>query len=143
MKTCSFCKENKPLTTEFWHKNTNGRLGFRSTCKICTNKDNRARHVTSKNKWAQTRKNGYLKRHYGITLAEYNNILAKQNFQCKICLTKTSGRKTSKFLSVDHCHKTGKVRGILCSTCNSTVGFIERTLDSKTTLQNLIKYLNL
>lgn len=141
IKYCSICEQQKPATREHWYPNRGGKDGLRSWCKLCTNKDNRAREKRSKEKWANTRKNGYLKQHYGISLEDYQKLLEIQGGKCKVCQTTDSGRKTSKFLSVDHCHKTGKVRGIVCSTCNSIIGFIEKTQDIKTTLKNLNAYL--
>ena len=59
-----------------------------------------------------------LKRAYGITLAEYQQMLEIQDGRCKIC-----GKKPGKrMLDVDHCHKTNKVRGLLCSKCNIGLG---------------------
>jgi Recombination endonuclease VII len=56
---------------------------------------------------------------YGITAADYWNIYAWQGCRCYICERATgAGRKK---LSVDHCHKTGAVRGLLCGPCNRDV----------------------
>lgn len=58
----------------------------------------------------------YLRRKYGITLAVYNEMLKDQNNNCALC-----GKHKSKFkksLAVDHNHKTGKVRGLVCFHCN-------------------------
>lgn len=57
------------------------------------------------------------KKVYGISLADYDVMLAQQGGACAIC--KISGAK----LCVDHCHATGKVRGLLCAKCNSALGF--------------------
>ena len=64
----------------------------------------------------QKRRNAYLLRTYGIDLGRYNEILEKQGGGCKIC-AKTP-EEEGKALAVDHDHKTGEVRGILCSYCN-------------------------
>lgn len=60
---------------------------------------------------------------FGITIAEYENLLSKQKGKCAICgiTEKDLGRK----LSVDHCHKIGKVRGLLCHKCNTGIGFFK------------------
>jgi len=60
-----------------------------------------------------------LKHRYGMTLVDYNDMLSKQNHQCKICCIETSG------LVVDHCHVSGNVRGLLCSSCNKGLGFFQ------------------
>ena len=54
---------------------------------------------------------------YGITRDHYFFMLGKQENRCAIC------REEVEKLVIDHCHKTGKVRGLLCSTCNSGLGF--------------------
>lgn len=77
-----------------------------------------------------------IKKKYNLTLEEYNNILLKQNNLCVICLNKFTDIPRSK--AVDHNHKTGKVRGILCSNCNILLGHCN---DNVTILQNAIKYL--
>ena len=59
---------------------------------------------------------------YGITLKEYNDLLIKQDYKCSICLK-------NKKLVVDHCHTTGKVRGLLCSKCNTGLGFFDDSVD--------------
>lgn len=62
-----------------------------------------------------------LKHRYGITKEEYISMLEGQGGGCALCGVPES----EKTLYVDHCHKTGKVRGILCPKCNTTVGQIE------------------
>lgn len=64
-----------------------------------------------------------LKHHYGITIEQYDAMCAKQNGVCAIC--KRPPRGKMQRLSVDHCHKTGTVRGLLCITCNRTVGYLD------------------
>lgn len=59
-----------------------------------------------------------LKRVYGITDAEYDAMLESQGGRCAICCRSRRGRR----LAVDHCHATGAVRGLLCSSCNQTLG---------------------
>lgn len=67
-----------------------------------------------------------LKKQYGITLEDYNRILEKQNHVCAICgnperaIKKSTGKLID--LAVDHCHSTGKVRGLLCTGCNTGLG---------------------
>ena len=67
-------------------------------------------------------KNARLKRLYGITLAQYEEMLEKQGGVCALC-----GKHPSKnSLCVDHSHVTGRVRGLLCYFCNKTLWWIER-----------------
>lgn len=65
-------------------------------------------------------KNNHLKRTYGITLNQYNEMLTIQNHCCLICKRHTSELKHA--LHTDHCHATLKVRGLLCFNCNQGLG---------------------
>ena len=85
---------------------------------------------------AQTR-NSQLKRTFGITLDDYNKMFMDQNGCCKGCDRHQSEFKRA--LCVDHCHKTGKIRGLLCDDCNVGLG---RLRDNPQTLINLAEYLN-
>ena len=78
--------------------------------------------------------NGHLLRKYGITLEEYNGLLEKQKGKCAICKTITSKRR----LDVDHCHETGKIRGLLCLNCNAALGNFK---DDPILLRTAIEYL--
>jgi Recombination endonuclease VII len=57
---------------------------------------------------------------YGISIAQYDAMLARQGGVCAICQ-----KHRGKTLCVDHCHVTGKVRGLLCRLCNAAIGFLE------------------
>lgn len=82
---------------------------------------------------------GYnIKRKYGISISEYEELLVKQNGVCAICKgTKTSSNKNGRFC-VDHDHETGKIRGLLCSNCNTALGLMK---DDITRLARAIEYL--
>jgi Recombination endonuclease VII. len=88
------------------------------------------------------KKNGRLKAEFGITLEQYNQILEKQSGRCAICETKVTGvkerGKREHSLYVDHDHKTGKVRGILCNRCNFGIGQFK---DDPQLLQKAAEYL--
>lgn len=103
--------------------------GIRPECKECTSR------IRKENYDPKRQKNQVLKRFYGINLQEYNKMLKNQQGTCKICNSKP---KYKKSLSVDHCHKTGKVRGLLCGDCNTGLGKFRDNIDS---LKNAIKYL--
>lgn len=61
-----------------------------------------------------------LKRKYGLTLEQYDAMLEAAGGRCECC-----GKEWHRKLYVDHCHTTGKVRGLLCATCNVAIGMIE------------------
>lgn len=78
-----------------------------------------------------------LKSIYGISLKEYKDMYDSQDGKCAICGThKPSYGKGG--LSVDHCHKTGKVRKLLCTPCNAALGKFK---DNVQNLENAVKYL--
>jgi len=81
-------------------------------------------------------RNAYLISAYGITLTEYTEILKSQNYCCALCGLHESRSKRS--LSVDHCHKSGKIRGILCDRCNHGLGHFA---DNVEVMKKAIKYL--
>ena len=83
--------------------------------------------------FAKIQRKSYLKRLYNITLEEYEQKLKEQNYCCAIC--KRHQSKFKKKLHVDHNHKTGKVRDILCAGCNVDVSVVEDRLEV------LLKYL--
>ena len=88
------------------------------------NATKRAWYANNKRKHKST----VLKSAYGITLAQYETLLDTQGGVCAICKTSTNGNCGRK-LYVDHCHKTGKVRGLLCGRCNSILGFVDDSPD--------------
>lgn len=80
---------------------------------------------------------------YDLSLIDYNKMLAAQNYVCAICgkPEKTIHHVTNepKALAVDHCHKTGKVRGLLCQRCNRVLGKVRDSIDL---LDKMKVYLN-
>ena len=78
-----------------------------------------------------------MRRRYGIGLDDYNKMLKEQKDSCYIC--KLSSSKQSKRLHIDHNHKTGKVRALLCHHCNTTIGALK---ENTMILKNIINYLN-
>ncbi len=65
---------------------------------------------------------------YGISIEDYNETFTKQEGKCAICGTHQVELK--KKLSIDHCHKTGKVRGLLCNNCNVGIGFLKEDIEN-------------
>lgn len=74
---------------------------------------------------------------FGISKEDYETMLLNQNGVCAIC-NEPELSKRFKFLAVDHCHKTGKIRGLLCSKCNQGLGYFN---DNVSNLQSAITYL--
>lgn len=114
-KLCVKCKKIKHKSQFF--KNKKNPDGYKYSCKDCCKKyvENNQHLV----------RNAYLKRQYGISLNDYNRILKNQNNCCAICKTKSSGTSNKQNFCVDHCHKTGTIRGLLCDNCNKVLGIIK------------------
>jgi hypothetical protein len=67
---------------------------------------------------------------YGILPNEYNLLLDKTGGRCPICNVEfDNSKRNGKYPCVDHCHKTGKIRGILCSKCNSAMGLFNDDIE--------------
>jgi len=81
-------------------------------------------------------RNSNLKKKYGITSEEFEQILTEQGGVCKVCGGPPHG-KGNRY-HVDHNHKTGRIRGILCHKCNVALGMVQ---DSEEHLMKLIKYI--
>ncbi|WSK64254.1 endonuclease VII domain-containing protein [Streptomyces sp. NBC_01281] len=92
------CGEIKPHGD--WHRNASASDGLSTRCRECRAAKGRA---------------GHLKRHYGLTEAERDAMVDSQKGLCVICLKAPA-------IHVDHCHGTGRVRGVLCFNCNSAIG---------------------
>jgi len=148
VKTCNQCGETRALT-EFY-ANPTGRDGTRPECKDCTRArrkrwylENREREIARVLAWQRDNpdmlaarmeafrsagkkkvsdRKSHLKRKYGLTLEEYDMLLASQSGRCAIC-----GRDGVDH--VDHDHMTGRVRGILCFQCNVAIGLFEDDIE--------------
>ena len=81
-----------------------------------------------------------LQRNFGIGLHEYGKMLVSQNGKCAICKQEETEKRNGniKSLAVDHNHSTGKVRGLLCSSCNTALGKFKEDVEI---LKNAISYL--
>jgi hypothetical protein len=97
-------------------------------------KKRKADYETNKEKY----RSAWLKSVYGITLEQYDALLASQGTKCAICPATTPTGKGNGRWHIDHDHKTGKVRGILCGRCNLLLG---HAADSIEVLDLAIKYL--
>ncbi len=98
-------------------------------CKGCIKRHDKVKDITDHA--------SAISRKYGVTLFDYYKVERKQEYSCKICNTHLKDLNT-KFLSVDHCHTTLKVRGLLCRKCNRGLGFFN---DDVIKLTKAIKYL--
>ena len=140
MRKCPRCKEVKPLCD--FGQNRGAKNGKNCYCKPCAAAMSRQRHRDTPEKTREEARRYWLKYLYGITPAIYQEMLSSQGDCCAIC--KSPGRvirRNQRFaLHVDHCHKTGKVRGLLCHNCNTILGSAG---DDVKILEKAIGYLKL
>lgn len=108
-----------------------------SICTPCKLEYNKQRRKASPEKVAEIERRSKFKHTYGITLEQYYELLQKQNNCCAICNVDKPSERT-KYFAVDHCHATGKVRGLLCTKCNRGLGFFN---DVPERLQAAVNYL--
>jgi len=155
IKKCTNCKALKPITD--FHRDNSRAGGHSNRCKACRCKYEEVVtksciacndiFIVSGN--AKARKycgsacqSLHLK--YGIDEYYYENLLISQDYNCAICGQKETAidKRTGKVyeLGVDHCHKTGHVRGLLCTKCNTGLGSFG---DDSGRLNAAIEYLKL
>lgn len=145
-KLCPHCKEEKSFS-EFGADKSK-KYGVTSYCKPCSSSNRLKNYQKNPEKQKNKLKTYYkinkqksyeysLKNLYGLTIDEFNHMKIQQNHSCKICKTHESNLKRKLF--VDHCHDTGKVRGLLCQSCNTMIG---NSKDNILILQSAINYLS-
>ena len=112
-KYCSKCKKFKPISRFKIRKNK-----LQSQCKDCDSKESKARY-----------------RSHHITEIEFNNLIIIQENKCSIC---NNEFKSKRYTFIDHNHKTGKNRSLLCPRCNTLLGLCNEDIKI---LNNVIEYL--
>jgi len=164
-KICVRCKKGKPIEDYGKHSRTKG--GRRNTCKQCEAKTRRRwrlseRGKLSAQKYAKSKKGKAvsrkaqlkyinnnpvksklryrkhrLKKAFGITVEQYDEMFKRQGGCCAIC--GDTNIKYGRRLAVDHHHTTGEIRGLLCNQCNRALGYFH---DDIHRLTSAIKYLS-
>lgn len=117
-KVCSSCKEEKKV--QQFDKEKANIDGLKYTCKDCN-------YFSS------------ILRKYNLSKNEYLDILNKQDNKCAICSSNNTNNRLIKRFHVDHNHHTGKVRGLLCDSCNRALGLFK---DSKENLIKALEYIS-
>ena len=115
--------------------NSTSKYGKVNECKECNNIHRKIYRETD-SRQAASRKS-HLKKTYGLTIEEYENMFIEQEGRCAICGSEDSFSSSPHF-HVDHCHTTGNVRGLLCGPCNQGLGQFKDNLGS---LYSAINYL--
>ena len=160
-KKCRRCGDIK--STLLFHKNKGTRDGISLYCKECIKRGGKGKSTFMKEKICPVcnvllqpsefsrdkrqldglrkvckncERDFAYKSQYGIGLKEYNEMFEKCGGKCQIC----GYHPTKNHLYIVHCHKTGKVRGLLCNTCNTGISLLKEKKDN---FLNAISYLNL
>lgn len=126
--TCLVCGNTYPANAQFFHTNISSGHGWSKTCKQCTNERYKKWRKDNPQKSVRSAYRGALRRNFGISLEEYEAILAAQGGVCAVChsprVPSDSGKRVHLHpLHVDHDHRTGVVRGLLCYRCNTALGY--------------------
>lgn len=130
LKRCPKCGETKTVDQFHSHKSSHDKLA--SYCKPCSvqavreyHQRHPQRHRDYNREWDRAnpgrKADSQLKGKYGIEPGTYDRMLTEQGGKCVICKATSPGKKEIRF-HVDHCHDTGKVRALLCSSCNTGIG---------------------
>jgi hypothetical protein len=114
-KTCRCCQAEKPLS-DFYFRSETG--NYRTECKECVIERQRYQKL-------------------GVCNTKYDEMLTRQKGACAICNSTLNSSRYTK-LAVDHDHRTGKVRGLLCTNCNTALGLMK---DSVERFESAIQYL--
>jgi len=135
-KTCSKCGESKQLIN--FNKRSASKDGHTARCTTCIY----TKALKTRMENPESTRGNNLKQRFNMSIAEYNEIFLKQKGKCAICeLAETSvdSKGNIKWLSVDHHHGNGDIRGLLCNSCNTGIGLLQ---DSAKLMRSAIKYLD-
>jgi hypothetical protein len=124
-RKCSQCANFKQLGC--YSMAAQCKNGIRKTCKTCSNKTKATSVAKRSARNPHQRETLRLRYKYGMTFQEYQTMFDLQNGVCAIC--KEPETTQGKNLSVDHCHATGKIRGLLCHRCNAGIGMLKDNVD--------------
>ena len=128
-KICTGCNQSKPINLFPFVSKTNRKP--RSKCKQCCSDEQRKNYAKKPEQYRNYNRKRRIKyknihkrianlKTFGLTIEDYDTMLKAQNKQCAICGTMqcTSGKR----MAIDHCHLTGRIRGLLCLRCNQAIG---------------------
>lgn len=132
-KICTSCTIEKELSD--FHNHKKGKLGKAERCRVCTSEYNRMYRQNNKRAIQSSK----LQLNFGISYSEYEQMWETQHGKCLICGEyKDKDGYANHRLHVDHCHITGKVRGLLCHMCNRALGLFK---DDWQIMSNALDYL--
>lgn len=123
--TCRMCGERKVATA--FGRRAKTKAGIDTACFECLRAKDRMRYVQNPQHSGDQAKWGAIKHKFGLSREQWIAMYAKQHGCCAICKDRFETplpRRDKRGACVDHCHQTGKVRGLLCSKCNQGVGLL-------------------
>lgn len=140
-RECGKCHVVKPYSDFSPRGIVKGVAVYKSTCKVCCATQARGWYGANTERGLTNRRRLQLKADYGITPEQYDALLEKQDGVCAICRKPESAERDGKVMRmpVDHCHHTGRVRGLLCHRCNRAIGLLG---DDSEILRSAIRYLS-
>ena len=112
-----------PLTE--YAKRSASKDGLQRKCRACMSVEQKSyRQSKSKEELYLMDRKSNLQKDFGIGLSEYEEMFEKQGGVCAICKQEETTIRAGRVMAlpVDHCHKTGKIRGLLCNSCNRALG---------------------
>ena len=127
---CSECARDLPANEYYWH--TRGHRHSRN-CKACYQIKRRPYQIAymagigklkRRERYDPDKRSDSIVKSYGMTLEQYDKLLATQNGGCAVCGTKEAKTKRNGRFCIDHDHKTGEIRGLLCAPCNRGIGLL-------------------
>lgn len=125
MKVCTCCKEEVGLASFSFRK---GSGKYRNECNPCRSKKYMEKYKDDPVVRKRNRLNSrnYNIKKYGISVEDFHRMMDEQKGQCLICSSEFCASAEMadifKVACIDHCHESGKVRGLLCRPCNSGLG---------------------
>ncbi len=132
-KACLLCEQEKDEADFYlFHDRWAQKHYLSARCKPCHQQYRRESPTTKKNRKAEK-----LQLRYGMTYEEWENMRHAENYRCMIC--NISEEEIGKKLDVDHCHGSGKVRGVLCNPCNTTLGHARDSIEILEAAANYLK----
>ena len=132
-KKCTCCGETKPTTEFYKRKSRRDGEGLVSTCKPCTIERSRTRYHSNADDINDRR----AARTYGTTVEHIQEMRKQANGICQCCGNPGEGHY--KRLVIDHCHATGKIRGLICQKCNTVLGLVKDRVEVLQNLQNFME----
>lgn len=126
LRVCKVCGISKSLQ-EFGKSKRGEKFWYGRQCKFCRNKEYMEIYYQNHEERKKLLRQKVRKLYYGITEEDFQQMLLDQNYKCAICNADSPGGRGN--WHVDHCHDTGKVRGLLCHCCNTGLGLFKDNED--------------